>query len=114
MIIKQGHAFWALASSGHSVLGEHANSPALYSALNALLAWRDPQDAQRISFQQGTLPEKSPETKPGCGVDCTGVNRMGLGFYHSYCDAGLKCGLLREAHMTHVYLVISNRSHVKS
>lgn len=49
MIIKQGHAFWALASSGHSVLGEHANSPAPYSALNALLAWRDPQDAQRIS-----------------------------------------------------------------
>lgn len=66
------------------------------------------------SFQQGTLPEKSPETKPGCGVDCTGVNRMGLGFYRSYCDAGLKCGLLRETHMTHVYLVISNRLHVKS
>lgn len=65
-------------------------------------------------FPMRNAAGKESRKSPGCGAVCTGVKGMGLGFYCSYCDAALKCGLLREQHMTHVYPVTSNRSLVKS
>lgn len=60
-----------------------------------------------------TAGRKSLETKPRCGAVCTGVKKDRFGVLLFLCDAALKCGLLREQHMTHAYLVTSNRFHVK-
>lgn len=57
---------------------------------------------------------KASRKKAGMWGGLRWVKRMGLGFYCSYCDTALKCGLLGEQHMTHVYLVTSSRSPVKS
>lgn len=118
VIIKQGDVFWPLASSGHTVLGECDKSLTPYSVLNTLLAWRETQQAQRIrgaiSYPAGDTSGKQFRDKAKMWNDLHWVKRMGLEIYCSYFDAPLKCGVLGEQHMTHVYLVTSNRSHVKS
>lgn len=60
--------------------------------------------------------EKSPlkKKKSNGGQFALGWKEWCWGFFCFYGDAALKCGLLREQHMTHVYLVTSNRSHVES
>lgn len=58
--------------------------------------------------------KESIKKKLEWGALCAEVKRMGLGFCCFYDDAALKCDLLREQHVTHVYLVTSNRSRVKS